>query len=123
MYPVLFELGSLRLYSWGFMLAIAVLIAIWGIGRLFEREDYSKDAVFEMVILMVIFGLIGSSSLHYGFISGGIPGRPTNVFHQKRDRRDDMVRSIDRWYDTFRDLPAQKTHVFLEGSRYVLHLF
>ncbi len=60
MYPVLFELGSLRLYSWGFMLAIAVLIAIWGIGRLFEREGYSKDAVFEMVILMVIFGLIGS---------------------------------------------------------------
>ncbi|HQE22806.1 MAG TPA: prolipoprotein diacylglyceryl transferase [Syntrophomonadaceae bacterium] len=60
MYPVLFEYGSLRLYSWGFMLAIAVLIAIWGVGRLFEREGYDKDTVFEMIILMVICGLVGS---------------------------------------------------------------
>ncbi|HOQ09195.1 MAG TPA: prolipoprotein diacylglyceryl transferase [Syntrophomonadaceae bacterium] len=60
MYPVLFEFGSLRLYSWGFMLAVAVLIAIWGIGRLFEREGYDRDSVFEMIILMVICGLIGS---------------------------------------------------------------
>lgn len=60
MHPVLFEYGSLRLYSWGFMLAVAVLIAIWGIGRLFEREGYDRDSVFEMVILMVICGLIGS---------------------------------------------------------------
>lgn len=60
MYPVLFEYGSLRLYSWGFMLAVAVLIAIWGIGRLFEREGYDRDTVFEMIILMVICGLIGS---------------------------------------------------------------
>ena len=95
MYPVLFELGSLRLYSWGFMLAIAVLIAIWGIGRLFEREDYSKDAVFEMVILMVIRINRLSSSLHYGLSVGGIPGRPTNVFFpSKTDRRDDMVRAL-----------------------------
>lgn len=60
MYPVLFEYGSLRLYSWGFMLAIAVLIAIWGIGRLFEREGYDRDAVFEMIIVMVICGIVGS---------------------------------------------------------------
>ena len=109
MYPVLFELGSLRLYSWGFMLAIAVLIAIWGIGRLFEREDYSKDAVFEMVILMVICGLIGS---HLAYIMvyqwEEFLADPLMFFPSKTDRRDDMVRSIDRWYDTFRDLPARK---------------
>jgi len=42
------------------MLAVAVLIAIWGIGRLFEREGYDKDKVFEMIIVMVICGIIGS---------------------------------------------------------------
>lgn len=60
MYPVLFEYGNLRLYSWGFMLAIAVLVAIWGIGRLFEREGYDRDSVFDMVIIMVICGIVGS---------------------------------------------------------------
>jgi phosphatidylglycerol:prolipoprotein diacylglycerol transferase len=42
------------------MLAVAVLVAIWGIGRLFEREGYDKDAVFDMVILMVLCGVAGS---------------------------------------------------------------
>lgn len=64
MYPVLFELGSLKIYSWGFMLAIAVLIAIWGIGRLFDQEGYDRDAVFEMIILMVICGLIGAHAAY-----------------------------------------------------------
>ena len=63
MYPVLFELGSLKIYSWGFMLAIAVLIAIWGIGRLFDQEGYDKDAVFEMIILMVICGSVSYTHL------------------------------------------------------------
>lgn len=60
MYPIILEFGSLRLYSWGFMLAVAVLVSIWGIGRLFEREGYDREMVFDMVILMVICGLLGS---------------------------------------------------------------
>ncbi len=59
MHPVLFQLGKFKVYSWGFMLAIAVIVAIVGIGRIFEREGYDRDMVLDMVILMVIFGILG----------------------------------------------------------------
>ncbi|MGR6835265.1 prolipoprotein diacylglyceryl transferase [Syntrophomonas erecta] len=58
MHPILFKIGNLSIYSWGFMLAIAVLLAIWGISRLFEQEGYNRDMVLDMVILMVVFGII-----------------------------------------------------------------
>lgn len=60
MHPVFFKIGSISVYSWGFMLAIAVLAAIYGISRLFEREGYAKDMVLDMVIIMVIAGIIGA---------------------------------------------------------------
>lgn len=60
MMPVLFNIGSISVYSWGFMLAIAVIIGIYGVGKLFEREGYDKENVVDMVLLMVVAGLIGA---------------------------------------------------------------
>lgn len=60
MYPTLFEVGPININSWGLMLAIAVIIAIFGVGRLFQREGYDQDIVLDMVLIMVVAGLIGS---------------------------------------------------------------
>lgn len=60
MYPVLFHIGSISIYAWGFMLAIAVIISIYGVGKLFEQEGYDKEIVVDMVLLMVVAGVIGS---------------------------------------------------------------
>ncbi|HPF44353.1 MAG TPA: prolipoprotein diacylglyceryl transferase [Syntrophomonadaceae bacterium] len=60
MYPTLFEVGPITVNSWGLMLAIAVIISIFGVGRLFEREGYDKEIVLDMVLIMVIAGIFGS---------------------------------------------------------------
>lgn len=60
MYPVLFQIGNLKVYSWGFMLALAVLIGVVGVRRLFVREGLDSDAVYDLVLLVVIFGIIGA---------------------------------------------------------------
>lgn len=60
MYPTLFEIGPISVNSWGFMLALAVIISIFGVGRLFEREGYDKEMVLDMILIMVIAGVIGS---------------------------------------------------------------
>ncbi|MDD2586582.1 MAG: prolipoprotein diacylglyceryl transferase [Syntrophomonadaceae bacterium] len=59
MHPVLFRIGTINIYSWGFMLAIAVVIAILGISRLFDREGYDKEMVLDLVILAVVCGVLG----------------------------------------------------------------
>jgi phosphatidylglycerol:prolipoprotein diacylglycerol transferase len=64
MHPVLIKIGNLSIFSWGFMLAIAMIVAIWGVGRLFTREGYEKDIVLDMVIIMIISGLIGARVLY-----------------------------------------------------------
>ena len=42
MHPVLLQFGKLKIYSWGFMLAIAAIVAILGLRRKFEREGYDR---------------------------------------------------------------------------------
>lgn len=59
MQPVLFTIGKISIFSWGFMLAIAVIIAIIGISRLFDKEGYERDMVLDLVMLCVLFGIIG----------------------------------------------------------------
>ncbi|QGT98754.1 Prolipoprotein diacylglyceryl transferase [Candidatus Syntrophocurvum alkaliphilum] len=60
MQPVLFEIGSVEVYAWGTMLAIAVIIGITGVRKLFEKEGLDKEIVIDMVIVMVVAGIIGS---------------------------------------------------------------
>lgn len=60
MLPVLIDLGRIKVYSWGFMLALAVIIAIAGIGKIFKQEGYDPDKVLDMVIILVLTGLFGA---------------------------------------------------------------
>lgn len=64
MHPVLFKIGSIPIYSWGFMLAIAVIVSVYGVGRLFEQEGYDKNQVVDLVLVLVIVGVIGSRIAH-----------------------------------------------------------
>lgn len=59
MHPILFKIGPLAVYSWGFMLAVAIIVGIWGIGNLFAKEGYDKEKVLDMTLIMVIAGLLG----------------------------------------------------------------
>jgi phosphatidylglycerol:prolipoprotein diacylglycerol transferase len=63
-HPILFKIGPITVYSWGFMLALAIIVAIWGIGRLFEREGYDKEKVLDITLITVIAGLLGGRMLY-----------------------------------------------------------
>ena len=60
MQPVIIQIGKISIFSWGFMLAIAVIIAIIGISKLFDQEGYQRDMVLDLVILCVICGIVGA---------------------------------------------------------------
>ena len=64
MHPVLFEFGKVKIYSWGFMLAIAVIVAAIGLTKMFEREGYDADSVLDMVIILVVGGVLGARLLY-----------------------------------------------------------
>ncbi len=65
MRPVLFSIGIFHVYAWGFMLATAVVVAVWGCGRLFEKEGYEKEWAMDLIVLMVLCGLAGSYLLYF----------------------------------------------------------
>lgn len=60
MYPVILDLGRIKVYSWGLMLAIAVSIALWGISKKFAQEGYDSEMVIDMVVIMIISGIVGA---------------------------------------------------------------
>jgi phosphatidylglycerol:prolipoprotein diacylglycerol transferase len=63
-HPVLVDYGHIRIYSWGFMLAIAVIVAIIGLMKMYRREGYDTDSVLDMVIILVLAGIIGARALY-----------------------------------------------------------
>lgn len=60
MYPVLLEFGKIKIYSWGFMLAIAVIVALFGLTKMFKSQGYDPDSVLDLVIILVLAGVLGS---------------------------------------------------------------
>ena len=59
MHPVLFQIGPVKVFAWGFMLALAVIIAVIGIGRQLEKEGYKAEMGMDLILLAVVFGIIG----------------------------------------------------------------
>lgn len=67
MHPILFTIGHFTVFSWGTMLAIAVIVAVIGISLLAQHEGYDRDMVLDLVILSVLGGLLGAR-LSYIFV-------------------------------------------------------
>lgn len=60
MHPILLNMGPIKVYSWGFMLALAVLISVLGLRKRFRSEGYDPEHVLDLVIILVVAGLLGS---------------------------------------------------------------
>ncbi|UCF05747.1 MAG: prolipoprotein diacylglyceryl transferase [bacterium] len=64
MHPVLVELGKLRVYSYGLMLALSFFIGILLASRRAERRGIEKEILFDLCIILVIASVIGSRGLY-----------------------------------------------------------
>ena len=60
MIPTLFELGPLKIHSFGFALAVAFLLIAWLAGKDFPRRGYSSDAAWSVVLAAMIGGVVGA---------------------------------------------------------------
>jgi phosphatidylglycerol:prolipoprotein diacylglycerol transferase len=64
MYPELFKIGPLTVYSYGLMLGIAFITASWLLTKDIERKKLNPNIATEITILAIIFGIVGAKIFH-----------------------------------------------------------
>lgn len=64
MYPILFKIGRVVIYSYGFLFAIAFLVGFFLLRERFKKSGLPPDKVIDLVILLLISGVIGARLLH-----------------------------------------------------------
>lgn len=57
---MLFRWGALKVYSYGVMVALAILVATTGLAREFRRRGYAEEAAFDLAVIAVLAGLAGA---------------------------------------------------------------
>jgi len=60
MHPILFKIGPLELYSYGALLAIAFLVAIYLAGKQAEREGLNPEFASDMGIVVILSSIVGA---------------------------------------------------------------
>lgn len=60
MYPKLFQIGPLPVYSYGLMLSIAFLIGNWLFGKELKRKGYDENTGVVITFLALIGGIVGA---------------------------------------------------------------
>lgn len=61
MRPVLFSLGPFKIYSWGFLLALATLAGALGAVRLARRHGFQRpEEILDVAVGAVLAGVVGS---------------------------------------------------------------
>jgi phosphatidylglycerol:prolipoprotein diacylglycerol transferase len=63
MYPILFQLGPLTIYSFGAFMALAALAAAWVVHAELKRHGYNTELASTIVFAAAIGGLIGARLL------------------------------------------------------------
>ncbi|MDD3374833.1 MAG: prolipoprotein diacylglyceryl transferase [Candidatus Omnitrophica bacterium] len=60
MYPILFKIGSLTIYSYGAMLALAIVVCSFLLQKEAKQKGINPDFIFDLVFWVAIFGILGS---------------------------------------------------------------
>src|SRR2546423_12182435 len=63
MYPELFHIGSFPINTYGVLLALACLAALFVAARLGARDGLARERVFDLGLWMLLGGLVGSKLL------------------------------------------------------------
>jgi phosphatidylglycerol---prolipoprotein diacylglyceryl transferase len=63
MYPELFKIGPLTVYSFGLMLGIAFIVSSYFLTKEIERKGLVPDIATQITLLAIVFGIVGSKLL------------------------------------------------------------
>lgn len=64
MHPILIELGPLKVYSYGFMLALSFWIGILLAARRAGKRGIDPDRIYDLSIVLILAAVIGSRTLY-----------------------------------------------------------
>ena len=65
MYPELFKIGSFPINTYGVLLAVGLLLALYAAARLGERDGLPRERLYDLGLWTIIGGLIGSKILMF----------------------------------------------------------
>jgi phosphatidylglycerol:prolipoprotein diacylglycerol transferase len=60
MHPIICHIGSFAIYSYGLMLAVAVIVASFLTAREAERRGIPRDVVYDLAFWVVLWGILGA---------------------------------------------------------------
>ncbi len=63
MHPVLLEAGGFVVHTYGFMIAVGFLVAVWNIRRLADRAGLDSDRVLDLTFWSLLVGFAGARLL------------------------------------------------------------
>ena len=64
MHPVLLQVGSLKVYSYGVFVAVGFLAAIWVAGRQIARQGIDREKFYDMGFWVVLSAIAGARLFH-----------------------------------------------------------
>jgi phosphatidylglycerol:prolipoprotein diacylglycerol transferase len=64
MHPVLLQIGSVRIYSYGVFVALGFLAALWVSGREIDRAGMDREKFYDMGIWVVLSAILGARLFH-----------------------------------------------------------
>jgi phosphatidylglycerol---prolipoprotein diacylglyceryl transferase len=95
MYPVLFQLGPITIYSFGLFMALAALFAAWVVHSELKRYGYNPELASTMVFAAAMGGLIGARLLfiveEWNSLVWRIFGRCRSSFLGGKEKQDSMA--------------------------------
>lgn len=76
MHPVAFYLGSVPIYWYGIMIALAFLVGVWTAGRRGLRDGLAPERISDLAVWILVGALIGARTLHVVEYWEEFQGRP-----------------------------------------------
>ena len=64
MHPILIELGKLKIYSYGFMLALSFFLGIQLAGRRAAARGIRREILYDLSIVLILCAVLGSRGLY-----------------------------------------------------------
>jgi len=64
MHPILLEIGSIKIYAYGFMIAMGICISLFLIKRNSFQTSIDKNILIDFVLSALFFGILGSRILY-----------------------------------------------------------
>lgn len=81
MHPILFQVGSLEVRSYGTMIVVGFVLAIWCSMRVAPRYGIEPDTILDFVLLTALSGILGSRLVYVALDWGSFAAEPLRAFY------------------------------------------